>query len=277
MFGNSVRSLPNYREGSVHLGELKLFYRRFGQPYGSAPTVLLLHGGWATGTLNWSHCYGHMANQFHVVSPDHRGHGKSNSPLGKLSSYTLLAWDIIGLCQELGIDQVITIGHSSGALISLHISTIEPELIKRQMLIGVHPEIGRSPKHREGMMKFFHTSSYDVPPSRWRYLLNHPLRAIALWWIHTDPGWYELLTQAWPLWVKPLQLEESDYAKIVAPTTILMGTDDEFGTVEEAAKFKQLISHLQFQEVEQADHMFVIDRPELFRPYLDAFLASSKH
>ena len=40
-----------------------------------APTLVLLHGLAATGRLNWATSVPALAQRFHVVVVDHRGHG----------------------------------------------------------------------------------------------------------------------------------------------------------------------------------------------------------
>src|SRR4051812_39379750 len=41
-----------------------------------APTVLLLHGWIASGGLNWFTAFDALGEQYRVLAPDHRGHGR---------------------------------------------------------------------------------------------------------------------------------------------------------------------------------------------------------
>lgn len=74
---------------------------------GSGPLVLLLHGFPQT-WFSWRHQINFLANHgYHVVAPDLRGYGDSDSPLSP-SSYTAfhIVGDLIGLIDHFGQDKV---------------------------------------------------------------------------------------------------------------------------------------------------------------------------
>ncbi|MBA0770083.1 hypothetical protein Gotri_018758 [Gossypium trilobum] len=74
---------------------------------GRGPLVLLLHG-FPEIWYSWRHQISFLANHgYHVVAPDLRGYGDSDSPLSP-SSYTFMHYvgDIIGLLDHLGEQQV---------------------------------------------------------------------------------------------------------------------------------------------------------------------------
>lgn len=238
---------------------LKVFYRKFG----SGPPLILFHGGWASGDLNWSMYFDDFSEKFTVYVPDHRGHGRTNNPDNKFTSYGQLAWDMIEFIRELKLDtKPVIMGHSSGALISLHISIYQPEMIARQVLIGIHPYLGDSEHWKQGTEKFFCTESHRRPPAKWRYTLAHPFKSLVLWSVHKSTPWFQLLLQAWPMWSCPLDLDDSDYAKVSCPTLVLMGTRDEFGSIEEANDLMQRIKGACLMIVPDANHLFVMEQPK---------------
>jgi len=256
-------------EKYIDCNGMRIFYREMG----CGPTLILFHGGWATGKINWSSNYKELAKHFRIISPDHRGHGNTNNPGGRFSSFAHLAWDMIGFIEALDLKQKpLVMGHSSGAMISLHISVFQPELIKRQVLIAIHPHIGVSDKFRRGQEEFFGTDDYRYPPKKWRYIVSHPIYSLALWWAHRQTPWYRLLHAAWPMWIKPPTLERQDYDKIVAPTMVIIGTEDEFGTVGEARELADWIRGSQFETVCGAKHMFVVDTPQKLQELAIPFL-----
>lgn len=233
---------------------------------GSGPPLILFHGGWMTGKMNWSEHFDALGKHFTVISPDHRGHGRTHNPEAKFNSYRRLAWDMIGFIEALNLDRKpVVMGHSSGALISLHISAFAPHLIARQVLIGIHPFIGVSDTFKRGMEKVFSTTDYTKPPTKWQYICRHPLNSLALWWAHQETPWFELLYQAWPMWIKPLALEKSDYNKITCPTLVITGSRDEFGSAEEAKALSKRISNANFIILKGENHMFVVDKPHLLQ------------
>ncbi len=75
---------------------------------GEGPLVLLLHG-FPEIWYSWRHQITFLANHgYHVVAPDLRGYGDSDSPINP-NSYTVihLVGDIIGLLDHFGQQQVL--------------------------------------------------------------------------------------------------------------------------------------------------------------------------
>ncbi|KAJ6378875.1 hypothetical protein OIU78_028982 [Salix suchowensis] len=83
---------------------------------GSGPLVLLLHG-FPEFWYSWRHQITFLASHgYHVVAPDLRGCGDSDSPLSP-SSYTVLhlAGDLVGLLDYFGEQQAFVVGHDWGS------------------------------------------------------------------------------------------------------------------------------------------------------------------
>lgn len=77
---------------------------------GSGPLVLLIHG-FPKLWFSWRHQIKDLAQHgYHVVAPDMRGYGDTDSPIDP-ASYTChhLVGDLIGLLDELGHERVISI------------------------------------------------------------------------------------------------------------------------------------------------------------------------
>lgn len=109
---------------------LKFFYQQMGQ----GPDVMLVHG--ITGNLAvWmlSGLVQKLAKQFRVTAFDMRGHGYSETPPDHYTSSDM-ADDIHAICQELGVEQVRLLGHSFGAVVTLHAAQKYPELVQGLIL-----------------------------------------------------------------------------------------------------------------------------------------------
>jgi len=248
---------------------LNVFYRTLG----SGPPLILLHGGWATGKLNWAQHYSELAKHFTVISPDYRGHGRTNNPEASFGTCSRLAWDMIEFIEALKLGQMpLIMGHSFGALIGLHMSIFAPELIARQVLIGIHPFVGKSERFKQGIQEFFVTPDFTHPPSTWNYIRHHPLYSLALWLNHEQTPWLRLFHETWPMWVKPLELDQSDYDKIRCPTLVLNAADEKFGTIEEARELSRRIKGSEFVVLEGEDHMFVRNNPRILQSSTIPFL-----
>ncbi|GJX51750.1 epoxide hydrolase A [Tanacetum coccineum] len=119
----------------MHVAEIK----------GEGPFVLLLHGFPET-WFSWRHQMVHLASHgYHVVAPDLRGYGESDSPLSP-SSYTNfhIVGDLIGLLDHFNQQQVFVVGHDWGATTAWHLSLFRPDRVKGMVAICV-PFFPRNP------------------------------------------------------------------------------------------------------------------------------------
>jgi pimeloyl-ACP methyl ester carboxylesterase len=107
-------SLPTPQaSGLAPVNGISIWYAAFG----SGPPVVLLHGGLANSNY-WGHQVPALAESHRVIVMDSRGHGRStrnSQPYG----YALMASDVIGLMDYLGIPQVAIVGWSDGAILGL--------------------------------------------------------------------------------------------------------------------------------------------------------------
>ena len=93
-------------------GRGRIFFRELTGPPG-APVVLLLHGWFASGGLNWGATFESLSRHFRVIAPDQRGHGRG---IRGWSPFRLedCADDAAALLDALDIDSAIAVGYSMG-------------------------------------------------------------------------------------------------------------------------------------------------------------------
>ncbi len=91
----------------------RLYYRRIGQPPGTAPTLVLLHG-WGCHGLFFSHLFERLSRVYDLIIPDLRGHGLSGKP-ARLPQICDLANDLAELIANLQLREVKLVGWSMGA------------------------------------------------------------------------------------------------------------------------------------------------------------------
>ncbi|XP_062144274.1 uncharacterized protein LOC133851735 [Alnus glutinosa] len=105
---------------------------------GAGPLVLLLHG-FPEFWYSWRHQITFLASHgYHVVAPDLRGCGDSDSPLTP-NSYTIihLVGDLIGLLDHFGEQQAFVVGHDWGAVAGWHLSLLRPDRVKGLVTLSV--------------------------------------------------------------------------------------------------------------------------------------------
>ncbi|MGI9095721.1 MAG: alpha/beta fold hydrolase [Candidatus Limnocylindrus sp.] len=80
--------------------------------------LLLVHGSYITGAVDWGGIAPILAAEFEVIVPDCRGHGRSTDPRG-CYSFKEMAADFAALIPALGFDRAHLIGHSNGGNVAL--------------------------------------------------------------------------------------------------------------------------------------------------------------
>ncbi|MBA0715677.1 hypothetical protein Golax_014563, partial [Gossypium laxum] len=129
---------------------------------GTGPLVLLLHG-FPEIWYSWRHQVSFLANHgYHVVAPDLRGYGDSDSPVSP-TSYTVmhLVGDIIGLIDHFGEQQAFIVGDDWGAVIGWHLALFRPERVKGLINLSV-PYYSRNPnaKFAESLIRTYGDGFY---------------------------------------------------------------------------------------------------------------------
>jgi len=116
----------------IEAGDIRLAYRVWGSP--GAPPLVLLHG-LGEGAADWAGVAPAFARRYRVYAPDLRGHGRSGRP-GRYS-VELMAADVLGFLDALGLDRVDLIGHSMGGLVGYLLAGDHPERVGRLILEDV--------------------------------------------------------------------------------------------------------------------------------------------
>lgn len=113
---------------------LKIYYEESGK---GAP-IILLHHFFASASL-WKTYVPELAKKYRVIAVDLPGHGRSDyMDTTKEFLHKKASQYIIGLIDLLKLDSVYLMGASSGGSITLYLSTLRPDLVKRAVIIGGH-------------------------------------------------------------------------------------------------------------------------------------------
>jgi len=110
------------------------FPQLYYQISGVGPSVLLLHGFPATGSL-WSEVIPFLAVDFQVIVPDIPGAGNSTFSINDTLSMQILAKGIHNILIREQISEVIIAGHSMGGYIALAFADMYPSMVKGISLV----------------------------------------------------------------------------------------------------------------------------------------------
>ncbi|MFF7244755.1 alpha/beta fold hydrolase [Embleya sp. NPDC008237] len=116
------------RSHTVEIDGLPVFYREAGNP--AAPTIVLLHG-FPSSSAMFRDLIRELADDFHLVAPDHIGFGRSAMPSVDDFAYSFDALtDItLALLDRLGLDRFALYIHDYGAPIGLRIASAHPQRV----------------------------------------------------------------------------------------------------------------------------------------------------
>lgn len=113
-----------------------------------APAVVLLHGWYATGALNWFQAFEPLSEHFRVLAPDLRGHGRGIRSRRRFRLADC-ADDVAETLRSLDAEPAIVVGYSMGGPVA-------------QLLWKRHPEVVRG-------LVFCATGAEFFPGNRERY------------------------------------------------------------------------------------------------------------
>jgi N-formylmaleamate deformylase len=117
--------MTGWSDGYVNANNIKIHYYRTG---GNKPVVVINHGAGDDG-LCFTHVVKELEQDYDVIMPDARGHGKSSNGNKDYSSQQRVE-DLAGLIRALGLDHPVVGGHSMGADSSMNLAACYPELVR---------------------------------------------------------------------------------------------------------------------------------------------------
>jgi len=136
----------NLRSDTLLSNGTNLHYYRTGS--GTRPLVMA--HGITDDSLCWSSVAEALADRYDIYMVDARGHGKSEAPE---DGYQLenLARELAALIQGLGLEKPILLGHSMGAVTSLVLASLFPDLPRAILLEDAPPFWRHDPNDPKGI------------------------------------------------------------------------------------------------------------------------------
>ena len=128
---------------------------------GSGDPLVLLHGFGGCGQ-GWRPIVDRLAEQYQVIIPDLRGHGRSTNPAGTFT-HQQSALDVYALLEQLGVKNFSAMGISTGGMTLLHMATQQRDRITAMVLIGATSSF---PEEARVIMRA--TSTDSTPPPFYR-------------------------------------------------------------------------------------------------------------
>jgi len=133
----AARDFATPREQFIELRGLRFHYLEWGDS--AAPPLLMVHGGASSARGTWTLTAPSYANHFHIIAPDHRGHGETDwDPDARYGLPEYVA-DLAALIDALRLPPFFVIAHSMGGFITLAYAAEHPESIRGLVLVDAAP------------------------------------------------------------------------------------------------------------------------------------------
>lgn len=233
----------------------------------SLPTLLFLHGG-NQSAHSWDLVSLHLADRFHIIAPDQRGHGDSEWARDADYSSHAMAADAHAILSHFNIDQPIVIGHSMGGMNTLRLALEQPDLLDRLVLVDVGPELSEAGaktirnfvvdnREFDDLEDFIqNVQKYDPYRSR-----EHIKRTVKYNLLERADGKYISKRDHGPrLATTQMQREQSDRfslsdaSAISQPTLVIRGADSNLFSPEAAQRFAEALPQGQLKTVSDSGH-----------------------
>lgn len=269
----------------------KFFIREYGQDKNKAPTLVFIHGllGWG---LNWSPVIKYFESEFHILTYDQRGHGRSFQPESGYAPEDY-AQDLKDILDSLGLKSVHLVGHSMGArtaqcfaaqypgrTLSLTIEDMGPNpenestFSTQQMILSVPVPF----KTKAEMDDYFEaefkvkTASDDTQKSVMANFLKANLTRQPMGQNESQINWRFSLSGILETLDHGLKPRWSEFKCIEVPTLILKGENSKHLSLNTFELMKGSLPSAEAYIIPNVGHWIHYQAPEVFSQYVLKFL-----
>ena len=130
-----------YRSCNTVVCHQRFHFLEWGEP--GNPQIVLLHGG-NQSAHSWDLVSLHLAQRYHVIVLDQRGHGDSEWNRGADYSIESMSRDVEHFLAERGIVRPVLFAHSMGGMVTLDLCHRRPELLRAVGLVDIGPKISEA-------------------------------------------------------------------------------------------------------------------------------------
>jgi 3-oxoadipate enol-lactonase len=243
---------------------------------GQGPTVLLLHGLGGDHTV-YNLVIPALAEQFHVLAPDLRGHGGSPLPGGSTFAFDELAGDLDAMLAARRVERYHLVGMSAGGFLGLRMLLDRPQRLLSFTGIGTAAQCdGHTRAVASYWAEVYRELGYEPYVMRLLKDLFYPE------WLEEHPAFIEeaLVSMRqrdlgaavqWGLSVRNFDVR-GQLGRVRTPLLVLHGMDDRVIDASHARLLRQAVSGAELKLMPFAGHMLPIEKPEEVAHALKDFL-----
>jgi pimeloyl-ACP methyl ester carboxylesterase len=249
---------------------IDIYYETAGQ----GEPLLLLHG-LGSRSEDWRLQRPVFAASYRVVVADMRGHGRTTRPPGPYS-VPMMAADVLGLLDGLGVDAAHVVGLSMGGMIAFQMAVDRPERVRSLVIVNSGPAlVARTFNERLRVWQRLALARL-FPPARTAQFLGPRLfpkpeqaewrRMFTAQWAQNDPQAYRAAMRALVGWSVLDRV-----GAIHCPTLVISG-DRDYTPPAYKERYTALIPGARLAVIEDSGHATPIDQAERFNACVLEFL-----
>ena len=267
------------RDKYVKNGPVRLHYADWGGE--NLPQMVLLHG-MRDSARSWDVFASSMAGEYRVFALDSRGHGQSDWAGPGGYNFDHHVSDVRTLCNALGLDDAILVGHSAGGRYAWAYAVENPDRVRALIIVDIDPD----PENTQTARDF---SDIAEEPDSWEGL-DQFLQRLRLRQVYTGDS--ALMAQAEAVsklndegkyvWKADIRIvteyERPDlwdsWGRIRCPVLLLRGRQSNLLTHETAVRMREALPSAQVRlaELEGGGHWFYQDFPGAFEAAVRWFI-----
>jgi len=256
---------------------------------GDGPAVVALHG-WPGSRRDYREVAALLDGTVDLVVPDLRGFGESDRHEAVLDAYSAggQAASVLGLIDELGLEQPVLVGYDVGSRIAQAIAAQRPEAIRALVLSPPLPGVGDrvltadaqrefwyQPFHRLALSEELIDGRRDAVAAYLRHFWEHwsaaewspePAELEALFDAYARPGafvasiaWYR--AGAGTVAVAQAERAPAPQDRLDVPTTVLWPTEDPLFPVAWADRLGEFFARVELRVLDAIGHFVALEAP----------------
>lgn len=250
---------------------MKLHYRILGE----GKPMIILHGLFGFSD-NWQTHAKKLADYYQVILVDLRNHGKS--PWSDDFSYELMAEDVAELVNDLGLDEIILVGHSMGGKVAVQYAQKYEDTLEKLVVVDIG--LKEYPMHHEHILAGIHAVTLDGVQTRrqadeelGQFIDSEGVKQFLL----KNLYWKEKGHLAWKMNVKVLEekmpeiLRALPSEELFVPTLFIRGELSNYILDEDIDYITEQFPDSEVVTIENAGHWVHAEAPEEFLETLLSF------
>ena len=230
-------------------------------------TVLFIHGA-GGGQYTWSYQKGFLEKQFNPIIIELPGHGESDGEgeeeIGRYAEH------VLAFLKAMDLQKVFLVGHSMGGVIVQTLALTQAEVIKGIVLVGTGARLKVLPVILNGIKNNFEETVRMI--NQFAYSRKAPSDLI-------EKG-ISMMMQCRPevLYGDFMACDRFDLIneveKIILPTLILCGDDDQLTPVKYSQFLHSRIKGSKLEILPNAGHMVMMEAPQAFNEKIREFISN---